>query len=257
MDNAKVIWDYLKSKGLNDFAVAGIMGNLFAESGLNPRNLQNSYENALGMNDDAYVIAVDNGTYTNFVWDKAGFGLAQWTYWSRKQALLDFARATGRSIGDLFMQLDFLWKELTEGYSGVLATLRTATSVLEASNAVLLNFEKPASVGPNATPEQKENTCTKRTQMGQTYYNQFMTAPTSDVDLEQFTKLFQEMRNGLQDNDAGEWSENARQWAVNVGLIVGNGTTINDMPNYMWHDFLTREQLITVLYRFAQLIGSP
>ena len=35
MDNAKVIWDYLKSKGLNDFAVAGIMGNLFAESGLN------------------------------------------------------------------------------------------------------------------------------------------------------------------------------------------------------------------------------
>ena len=256
MDNAKVIWDYLKSKGLNDFAVAGIMGNLFAESALNPRNLQNSYENSLGMNDDAYVAAVDNGTYTNFVHDSAGFGLAQWAYWSRKQNLLNFAKATGASIGDLQMQLDFFWKEI-QGYTGVMSVLRSATSVLEASNAVLLNFERPASVGPNATPEQKENTCTKRTQMGQTYYNRFMTAPTSDVDLEQFTKLFQEMRNGLQDNDAGEWSENARQWAVNVGLIVGNGTTINDMPNYMWHDFLTREQLITVLYRFAQLIGSP
>ena len=256
MDNAKVIWDYLKSKGLNDFAVAGIMGNLFAESGLNPHNLQNSYENSLGMNDDAYVAAVDNGTYTNFVHDSAGFGLAQWTYWSRKQNLLNFAKAAGVSIGDLQMQLDFFWKEI-QGYTGVMSVLRSATSVLEASNAVLLNFERPASVGPNATPEQKENTCTKRTQMGQTYYKQIMTAPTSDVDLEQFTKLFQEMRNGLQDNDAGEWSENARQWAVNVGLIVGNGTTINDMPNYMWHDFLTREQLITVLYRFAQLIGNP
>lgn len=36
------IWDKLKSFGLNDFAAAGIIGNLFAESGLNAENLQNS-----------------------------------------------------------------------------------------------------------------------------------------------------------------------------------------------------------------------
>lgn len=71
------------------------------------------------------------------------------------------------------MQLDFLWKELSESYRGVLAVLRAATSVSEASDAVLLNFEKPASVGPNATPEQRADTCTKRTQMGQAYYDQF------------------------------------------------------------------------------------
>ena len=122
--NELTIHDYLQKKGLNEYGIAGLMGNLFAESGLNPRNLQNSYENVLGMNDNAYVAAVDNGTYTNFVQDKAGFGLAQWTFWTRKQALLDFAKASGKSIGDLIMQLDFLWKELSGSYPGVLAVLR-------------------------------------------------------------------------------------------------------------------------------------
>lgn len=52
------------------------MGNLFAESGLNPKNLQNSYEKKLGYNDVTYTQAVDDGTYNNFVKDSAGYGLA-------------------------------------------------------------------------------------------------------------------------------------------------------------------------------------
>ena len=36
MNADEKIWRYLKSAGLNDFGVAGLMGNLFAESGLNP-----------------------------------------------------------------------------------------------------------------------------------------------------------------------------------------------------------------------------
>lgn len=249
--NELTIHDYLQKKGLNEYGIAGLMGNLFAESGLNPRNLQNSYENVLGMNDNAYVAAVDNGTYTNFVQDKAGFGLAQWTFWTRKQALLDFAKASGKSIGDLIMQLDFLWKELFESYPGVLAVLRTATSVLEASNAVLLNFEKPAN--------QSKDVQKKRAEYGQRYYDQFasQTVPASDSDLEQFRKLFQEMRAELQDNDCGQWSAEARQWALDMGLITGNGTVINGEPNYMWQDLVTREQFVTVLYRLAQIMGSP
>ena len=202
--NELTIHDYLQKKGLSEYGIAGLMGNLFAESGLNPRNLQNSYENVLGMNDNAYVAAVDNGTYTNFVQDKAGFGLAQWTFWTRKQALLDFAKASGKSIGDLIMQLDFLWKELSGSYPGVLAVLRAATSVLEASNAVLLNFEKPANQSKDVQKKRAE-----------------------------------------------------RQWALDMGLITGNGTVINGEPNYMWQDLVTREQFVTVLYRLAQIMGSP
>lgn len=48
----------------------------------------------------------------------------------------------------------------------------------------------------------------------------------------------------------------AREWAVNTGLIAGSGEVINGEPNCMWQDFMTREQMATVLYRFAQLMGK-
>ena len=240
------IWGYLQAKGLTVYGIAGLMGNLYAESGLNPQNLQNTYEKSLHFTDATYTTAVDNGTYTNFVYDKAGYGLAQWTYWSRKQALLAFAKAAGKSIGDLYVQLDFLWKELTESYPGVLAVLKSATSVLEASNAVLLNFEKPAS-------KDTVETQMRRAGYGQMYYDQFV-IQQEDLSLVEFKELYQAMRSELQDNDAGEWSAEARRWAVNCGLVAGNGTEINGQPNYMWQDFLTREQLLTMLYRFAGMM---
>lgn len=86
----KVMWNYFKSKGLNDFGVAGLMGNLYAESGLKACNLQNTYEKKLGMSDAEYTVAVDTGVYTNFVNDSAGYGLAQWTYWSLKRDMLAY-----------------------------------------------------------------------------------------------------------------------------------------------------------------------
>ena len=95
----KTIWDFFTGKGLNAFAVGGIMGNLFAESALRPENLQNTYEKKLGMTDLEYTKAVDNGSYTNFVRDSAGYGLAQWTYWSRKQELLEYAQQVGYAVG--------------------------------------------------------------------------------------------------------------------------------------------------------------
>jgi hypothetical protein len=100
---SKQIWDFLKKQGYTDEGVAGLMGNLYAESALVPTNLENYYENKFGMNDVEYTLAVDNGTYKNFVNDSAGYGLAQWTYWSRKQGLLNYAKTKGTSIGDLNM----------------------------------------------------------------------------------------------------------------------------------------------------------
>ena len=88
--NEEKIWNYLIGKGLSAAGAAGLMGNLYAESGLRPNNLQNSYEKSLGYSDEAYTAAVDNGSYGNFVRDSAGYGLAQWTYWSRKQNMLNY-----------------------------------------------------------------------------------------------------------------------------------------------------------------------
>lgn len=76
---------------------------------------------------------------------------------------------------------------------------------------------------------------------------------TSSSELARFKKLFNEMRQELRDNDAGSWSKEAREWAVSTGLVQGSS---EGQFNGAWEDFLTREQLITVLYRFAQLIGK-
>lgn len=163
--NEQKIWNYLKSKGLNNCGVAGLMGNLYAESGLIPNNLQNTYNTSLGMSDVQYTAAVDTGRYSNFVNDAAGYGLAQWTYWTRKKAMLEYAQKANKSIGDLEMQLGFLIQELTNNFSGVLSTLKTATTVLQASNAVLLKFECPADQGTGVQ--------NARASYGQKYYDKY------------------------------------------------------------------------------------
>ena len=161
----KTIWEYLKAQGLTDAGTAGLMGNLYAESGLRPNNLQNSYEGKLGMADAEYTEMVDRGTYANFGNDRAGYGLAQWTYPSRKAALLAYAKAAGKSIGDLEMQLGFLMQELSTGYKTVLNVLRTTVSVREASDIVLLRFERPA--------DQSEARQKQRAEYGQKYFDKY------------------------------------------------------------------------------------
>lgn len=141
--NEVQIRDYLMSQINNEFGVFGLMGNLFAESGLNPKNLQNSYEKSLHMNDVTYTANIDKGSYTRFASDSAGYGLAQWTSSGRKRNLLNYRNSRGTSIGDLQMQLEFLVKELKTSYKVVYNTLVNAKSIKEASNIVLHKFESP------------------------------------------------------------------------------------------------------------------
>lgn len=80
-----------------------------------------------------------------------------------------------------------------------------------------------------------------------------------DMDQEKFNQMFktamEDYRRGLQDNDCGDWSEEARAWAVEAGLFAGNGTAVDGQPNMMWQDLLTREQAAQIFYRFAQKSG--
>ncbi len=165
MNTEEMIWCFLKAKGLTDAGVAGLMGNLYAESGLRPNNLQNSYEGKPGMADAEYTEMVDKGTYTNFSNDRAGYGIAQWTHPDRKPKLLAYAKKMGKSIGDLDMQLGFLMEELSTSYKAVLNVLKTATSVRAASDAVLLQFERPA--------DQSEAVKVKRAGYGQKYFDKY------------------------------------------------------------------------------------
>lgn len=163
MDNENIIWDFLQRKCLSDYAIAGIMGNLYAESGLRSNNLQDTFEKSLGMTDDEYTAAVDNGTYKNFAYDSAGYGLAQWTYYTRKEDLLEFAKKSNTSIGDLRMQLNFFWNELLNYVE--ISELNSADSVLSASNIILLKYERPA--------DQSSAVKSRRAEFGIKFYDKF------------------------------------------------------------------------------------
>lgn len=173
--NAQRIWNFCIAKGLTPYGAAGLMGNIDAESALISINLQDSCQGRLKCNDETYVALVDSGVYTKeqFVYDQAGFGLCQWTYWTRKKALYEYAKSTGRSIGDLEMQLEYLFIELQKSFSKVLNVLKTATSVMEASDIVLMEFE---------CPHNAESHKIKRASFGQKYYTLFATNSTKGVE---------------------------------------------------------------------------
>ncbi len=157
------IWNYLLEITGNAYAAAGLMGNLYAESGLVPTNLQDACEASLGYEDGTYTEAVDSGSYDAFATDWAGYGLAQWTWQERKQNLLSFAQDAGLSVGSLDLQLRFLAWELEE--RELLPELQAACSVREASNLVLFRYEAPLDTGAE--------TQTVRCGLSMTFYNQF------------------------------------------------------------------------------------
>ena len=166
-NNEEKIWNFLCEKIGNEYGVASMMGNLQSESGLNSKNMENSYERKLGFTDETYVQAVDNGTYTKeqFIYDGVGFSICQWTYWTRKKAFYEYVKSKGVSIGDLEAALEFLYQELSTSYKSVLSTLKNATSILEASNAVLFKFENPA--------DQSASVQNYRASLGQKFYDKY------------------------------------------------------------------------------------
>ena len=164
-NNPEKMFNFLRQQGFTEAGSAAVVGNGYAESGCSPINLQNNGNRELDMTDEQYTAAVDNGTYTNFVNDKYGYGIFQWTYWSRKQNLLNYAKSKGVSIGDLEMHMNFLMQELNAGYKPLLNILRTSNSVSECSNAFMLQFERPA----NQSVENQN----KRVSYGRELYNKF------------------------------------------------------------------------------------
>ena len=242
------IINFLRSKGLNDFGIAGVLGNAFAESGLNPRNLQNTYEKKLGMTDQQYTDAVDNGTYTNFVYDKAGYGLFQLTYWSRKQNFLNSVKEKKTSIGDPEAQLEFFYQELTVSYPAVLNVLKTATSVRQASNAMLATKEGGSSM--KYTEKNKplqcmmtNSTCYKQTRKMEVKGVLWHSTGANNPNLRRYVQPsandpnYAQLMQLLGKNTGGnDWNHVERQAGLNcwIGKLAdGTVTTVQTMPwNY-------------------------
>lgn len=142
-ESAEKIWNYFKDKGWSDEGTAAIMGNLDKESGLEPIRKQND----MSADRNASKQYLKNSTKNPqaFIKDSIGWGIAQWTYYIRKEALVNAATQAKKSLGDLDLQLDFLYSELmTQFKSKVTNKVMKSKNLEEATIIVLKDFEAPA-----------------------------------------------------------------------------------------------------------------
>lgn len=165
------IWNFLYRYIGNNYGVAALMGNLYAESGLHPNIVQGDVP--ISNYSVEYTAKVDNGTISEYDFvhngpGGGGYGLAQWTFYTRKQDLYTTWKNNPQytSIGDIDLQLNFLYAEMLVSYSGVWNTLCNTKSIREASDKVLHDFENPA--------YQSTSVEEYRASLGQQYYNYFV-----------------------------------------------------------------------------------
>ena len=116
--NENIVWDYLIEQGYSAIQVAGIIGNMYQESGVNPAREE-----------------------TNGI----GYGLVQWSF-GRRQQLEAFAESKGKPVSDIYVQLEFLVKELKSGkqlYGTYADQFNNPYSVDDATEAFCWRFERP------------------------------------------------------------------------------------------------------------------
>ena len=181
--------------GYTDIATAAIMGNLQYESGLRSNNAENLYvgNNTSGTEDKdvAYTNMMNNNRAAfcdkDVAWSGAtngsslsgrqrdgyvGYGLAQWTWWSRKAVLWDMAHEAGVSIDDVGIQLKVLDYELSDGYKSCKNIMQSTNDLTVATTAFLKQYEKPA--------DQSDSVVAKRTAAALSYYNTYSGSTYSD-----------------------------------------------------------------------------
>ncbi len=141
--SARDIYAKLIAAGLTHEGACGLMGNMQAESTLKANIAQRGMT---ALSDEEYTKQTDSYpvSQARFVYDGVGYGLCQWTYWSRKNALLLFAQARSVSVGNEEMQVDFCVHELKSDYPGLWALLCSVTDIYTAASEVCTVYERPA-----------------------------------------------------------------------------------------------------------------
>jgi hypothetical protein len=121
-DNAEIVFNFFRGKGLSAAQASGIIGNLQQESGIRPDTVQ--------------------------VIDGSAKGIAQWEG-PRFDNLVKFAKEKGKSWGELGIQLEFMWHELSTYESRALTELKKTSTPAEAAKSFSDNYERPNKFHPN------------------------------------------------------------------------------------------------------------
>lgn len=166
------IWDMLVQEYTPEGA-AGLMGSFYAESGCYPWNCQSPdgvhmIPRIKCLN---YIEKVDNQQITryqfshggctldgNYTSTNLGFGLAQWTWSTRKQGLYDYIFTTthGTTLNDVYRQTEYAILEISTSYPSVYSVLTTSHNINDCADTCLEDYESPADQGTTAHEMRRE-----------------------------------------------------------------------------------------------------
>lgn len=237
------------SLGMTKAGAAGCTANILHESNGRPNNV----ENTCPLSDEEYTRRVDDGSYTNFAGDKYGYGLCQWTYYTRKAALLKYAKEHGVSIADADMQFQFMARELRQSYAFVWNTLITTGDPYEAGYVMCERFERPRNGEISARErgnKAKEiyDRC-KNAGVENVYYN-----PQKVIDWAYSQIGYHEKASNSQLDDftANSGSNNWNKYAAHLDSLGNfyNGKK-NIGPNGMWCDIWVDDGFVICYGRAA------
>lgn len=150
LSNAQIIWLFLRQNGFSAAAAAGVMGNMWAESHLNPD--------------------------TNEVGGYGGYGLCQWTF-TRKTDLINWCNSNGYDYRSLEGQLNFMMYEFNQPYyQQNLSNYKNINDVWTATDQWLTHFEGCTVRTPIVHWDDRINHANE-------YYNQYKdyTGPTTST----------------------------------------------------------------------------
>lgn len=139
------IYNLLRKAGASEAGALGILGNWDCESNCEPYRLQGDFSSMRTVS-KAYVNSLNNGSLTRerFSKDSKGFGVAQWTYWTRKQDMYDTWKSSGLAIDSADFQVAFAVKEFKRDFANDWKLVCTTNDIYEAVKAVCARFENPA-----------------------------------------------------------------------------------------------------------------
>lgn len=126
--------------GMTPIAACAMGGNMMCESNMQADIAQRGMTK---LADAEYTAAADSGAI-DFALDAVGYGLCQWTYFSRKQRLLEYAKSMGASVGDEETQVNFCLKELRVEYPALWEYLKAAQDLYGAAARICKEYERPA-----------------------------------------------------------------------------------------------------------------
>ena len=139
------IYKTLIQSGMTPSGAFGMMGNGERESNLEAGRVQGDFS-AFRTVSKSYVARVTSGELSRdaFARDGLGFGIFQWTFYSRKYDLYDWWKASGKALDDPVMQCEFAVAELKKSYHNLWDLLCTSNDLYTCVKEVCVVYERPA-----------------------------------------------------------------------------------------------------------------